>query len=568
MKNIIKLNSEIEIDLPKLIVGKLLVQANSGGGKSWLIRRIVEQAYGKVQIIILDPEGEFSTLREKFNFVLAGKGGDTPAEPKSAALLAQRLLELKVSAIIDLYELPPQERKRFVRLFLESMVNAPKKLYHPCLVILDEAHKFAPEKDEAESLSAVIDMASMGRKREFSLILATQRISKLHKDAAAECNNKLIGRASLDIDRKRAADELGITDKEKILALRSLEPGEFFAFGPAISNEVIKIKVGSVQTSIPKGGSEYKVMPPTEGIRKILGKLADLPQEAEKELKTISEFKSEITSLRRELAVAKRDTPRGPATEIKRIEVPIVGKRALEGVIKLESGLRKLIKPIKEYSAVIEANIEKFAGEIKKAEMINKNERTGQDPRIYIKPEAKKIIEEIKSYSYPRRVEFKNDCSLTNPEQKILNAIAWMESIGINEPEQTAIAFLAGYKYGGGAYNNPRGALRTKGLIEYVNGNKISLTESGRQLSVIPEIPLTTEELHRKVLSILPGPEAKVLKVLLEIYPESILNEELAERAGYAAGGGAYNNPRGRLRSLGLIEYRDAGVVARSILFI
>jgi uncharacterized protein len=68
----IKLNDEISIDLPKLIVSKLLAVANSGGGKSWLIRRIVEQSFGKVQIIILDPEGEFSTLREKYDFILCG----------------------------------------------------------------------------------------------------------------------------------------------------------------------------------------------------------------------------------------------------------------------------------------------------------------------------------------------------------------------------------------------------------------------------------------------------------------------------------------------------------------
>jgi hypothetical protein len=114
MKEAVSLNDNIQINLPKLIESKLLVQANSGGGKSWALRRILEQSHGKVQHIILDSEGEFGTLREKYDYVLAGKDGDTPAEPRSAALLARKLLELNVSAIIDLYELHPQERKRFV----------------------------------------------------------------------------------------------------------------------------------------------------------------------------------------------------------------------------------------------------------------------------------------------------------------------------------------------------------------------------------------------------------------------------------------------------------------------
>ena len=91
MKDTIKLNEKITIDLPKLIESKLLVQANSGGGKSWALRRILEQSYGKVQHIILDSEGEFGTLREKYDYVLAAKGGDIPAEPRSAALLARSM---------------------------------------------------------------------------------------------------------------------------------------------------------------------------------------------------------------------------------------------------------------------------------------------------------------------------------------------------------------------------------------------------------------------------------------------------------------------------------------------
>src|SRR5205807_4843057 len=251
MNNKIYLNKTNSFDLPTLLDTRLLVQANSGGGKSWLLRRILEQSHGKVQHIIIDLEGEFATLREKFDYVLAGKDGDTPADPKSAALLARKLLELNVSAIIDLYELHADERKRFVRLFLDSMIYAPKDLWHPCLVVIDEAHKFCQEKEQSEASSAVIDLATLGRKRGYCAILATQRLSKLHKDAAAECNNKLIGRTGLDVDRKRASEELGFTTKEQYLSLRSMAAGEFFAFGPAISPEVIKVQIGSVHTTHP-----------------------------------------------------------------------------------------------------------------------------------------------------------------------------------------------------------------------------------------------------------------------------------------------------------------------------
>src|SRR5438874_13784069 len=120
MNNTININDAVSIDLPTLIDTRLLVQSNSGGGKSWLLRRILEQSHGKVQQIVIDMEGEFSTLREKYDYILAGKGGDVPVSPRSASLLARRLLELHVSAILDLYELHSYERKSFVKLFLDA----------------------------------------------------------------------------------------------------------------------------------------------------------------------------------------------------------------------------------------------------------------------------------------------------------------------------------------------------------------------------------------------------------------------------------------------------------------
>jgi DNA helicase HerA-like ATPase len=56
----------------------------------------------------------------------------------------------------------------------------------------------------------VIDLASRGRKRGLALVGATQRLSKLHKDVAAELLNKIIMRTGLDVDVQRAADELGM----------------------------------------------------------------------------------------------------------------------------------------------------------------------------------------------------------------------------------------------------------------------------------------------------------------------------------------------------------------------
>ncbi|MDF2689191.1 MAG: ATP-binding protein, partial [Microvirga sp.] len=47
------------LDLEELLATRLLVQGNSGSGKSHLLRRLLEQSANLVQQAIIDPEGDF-----------------------------------------------------------------------------------------------------------------------------------------------------------------------------------------------------------------------------------------------------------------------------------------------------------------------------------------------------------------------------------------------------------------------------------------------------------------------------------------------------------------------------
>src|SRR3546814_11990476 len=106
------------------------------------------------------------------------------------------------------------------------------------------------------------DLMCRGRKRGLAGIIATQRLSKLDKNVAAEASNFLLGRTFLDIDINRAADLLGMSrpDGEQV---RNLARGEFLGLGPALARRPLKITVGSGMTDGKAGVEKSITAPPS-----------------------------------------------------------------------------------------------------------------------------------------------------------------------------------------------------------------------------------------------------------------------------------------------------------------
>ncbi len=555
--------NQFRIKLDSLIDSRMLIQANSGGGKSYAVRKLLELTHGGVQQIVIDPEGEFATLREKFDYVVAsGHGGDALAHPRTAKLLAERLLETSVSAIVDIYELKPHERTSFVRLFLEAMVNAPKHLWHPCLVVLDEAHVYAPEAEKSEAHGAVADLATRGRKRGFCLVAATQRISKLSKDVAAELNNKLIGRATLDVDVKRAAGELGIPVGEAMTKLRALEPGQFYAFGPSTNTAApALIKVGEVLTRHPKRGERATATPkPTQAILDVLPKLADLPKEAEKELRTVEDLRKELAQVRRELTIARNAKP---GIDDRALQLACDKAEGHGHVHGWHLGYARAMEDARRgYSEAAQVMADKFADMISMAARIAGDQnRPDVKASVHMSPKAppatRKAIAEVVRHA-SREISKPQSEGISRPQQKILDAIAWLNDKGIDPPNKNAVAAIAEASPSSSSYTNNLGAMKSAGLIDYPQPGYVRLTTEGGAYANSP----APGEPHEKWLEIVTEPQARILRALLSAHPEPMQKDSLADAAGAAATSSSYTNNLGALRTLGAIDYPQKGFAA------
>src|ERR1041384_2309528 len=153
------------------------------------------------------------------------------------------------------------------------------------------------------------------------------------------------------------------------------------------------------------------------------------------------------------------------------------------------------------------------------------------------------------------------EASLSRSQQRILNALAWLASIGRTEADKTLVALMADQSPTSGGYFNNLGVLRSAGLVDYPAGGLVRLTEDGAASAEPVDIPTTPEELHRQLFAKLSSSQVAILRVLIENYPTALSKDDVADAAGQSRTSGGYFNNLGRLRSIGLIDYPSPGQV-------
>ncbi len=528
---------EVKLDLEVLLSTRMLLTADSGGGKTFALKRIVEQASGKIQILIVDPEGEFAPLREHFNFVLVGKGGETPADVRSAETVGQTLLKLGASAICDIYEMKPTTRHEWVAAFLNGLIEAPKQHRHPCLVIVDEAHMFCPERGKGESVAteAMRDLCTRGRKRLLCALFATQRLATLNKDASSMLLNRMIGPTFEDLNRKRAAEVLSITKEDQHefnKQIQLLEPGNFFALGRAISKERVLVHVAEIQSAHGQEALKYELSPPPppEKIKALLPKLADLPKQAEEQAKTVAEFKAQIRSLKAQL----RSQSAGKPVEVKVADTQAIARSVMAATAEYRkllganaSAFRQIAQNLEQTSVIAGRQAGKGMPSLPAMKILKET-----IPPVQVKEKKRDAFQALRENTVRRPtmvvLSDTNNGDLPEGERAVLQAIAKYEE-GL---ERHQITVLTGYK------RSTRDAyvarLRPKEFIDE-RGGRIFATQKG--IAALGEhyeaMPPSGDELQRYWLERLPDGEKKLLRILLEGSGQEFDREFLTEQTGY-----------------------------------
>ncbi|HHI30084.1 MAG TPA: ATP-binding protein [Candidatus Methanoperedenaceae archaeon] len=128
-------------------------------------------------------------------------------------------------------------------------------LPHPVFVILEEAHRFAPQTGDAKSRQILKKILSEGRKFGIGVCMVSQRPSKLDADALSQCMTQVTMRIINPSDQKQIGESIESVSRDLLDELPALARGQAITSGVAINTPII-VEIRERRTTQIRGTSK------------------------------------------------------------------------------------------------------------------------------------------------------------------------------------------------------------------------------------------------------------------------------------------------------------------------
>jgi DNA helicase HerA-like ATPase len=174
----------------KDLAGKMIaVLGITGSGKTNTAAVLIEELLAtNIPLAIVDIEGEFWGLKEKFEILIAGRSenADIEVAPEQAGQVARLSVEKEIPVILDLSGFKKSEMYAFLLNFFEALWEANKDQRKPYAIFIEEAHEFIPQSQAANPAlkELITQFALRGRKRGFRVVVMSQRSAKVAKNVS------------------------------------------------------------------------------------------------------------------------------------------------------------------------------------------------------------------------------------------------------------------------------------------------------------------------------------------------------------------------------------------------
>jgi hypothetical protein len=539
-----------------------------GGGKTYAAGKLTELMLdANAQVVVLDPVGNWFGLRIAANGrgkgfdlpVFGGRNGDIPLEPKSGRLVAQYVVDHRISLVLDVSGFRKRQQKEFVTDFAEELFELKKTSPSALHLVMEECQRFMPQKvwkGSERMLGALEDIIKLGRNYGIGASLISQRPQAVNKDCLNQTECLVVLQTTGSQERKAIKNWIVEKDIDVAAALDelpSLPVGTAYVWSPQWLGILKRVKINRKRTfdasATPKVGEKRKPPKPLTkaDLKRLQSDMESMVKKAEEN--DPRALKAQVIKLQAQLAQRKTEVVE------KVIEHSIIRPSdlgALEGVVH---DVGEACRALRETADRLEGAVRPILAAAKAAPKQPPARRRSQRAPAVASPQPR----DNGAAAAPRRTSN----GLARGARHMLAAL------GTRHPDpltRRQLATLAQLKPTGGSFRTYLSALRTQGLIE--GRDTLQLTQAGLAYVGTTEQPQTTEELVALWCSKLSGSAKGMLRVLVDAYPRGFNREDLADAVQMEVGGGSFRTYLSALRTNGLIDTENGEIRASPSLFL
>lgn len=553
----------------------LAVIAQKGSGKTYTGMKITELLWSSgSQIAAIDPTGVWWGLRAAgkgaaLDFtIMGGEHGDVPLEPTAGELVAEFINNTGRSVVMDLSQFESKAaQNKFLTAFATKLFFLKASNRTPLHIMMDEADQFAPQKPmpgEQAMLGAFERIVRLGRSRGLGMTMITQRAAVLNKNLLTQVDalicHRIVGKQDLDAvaDWMKYYSPDPTSVNQCLKSLPQQEQGHMWLWSPSWLKVFANSKVLPRQTYDSSSTPDSSVaLPRVKMLPVDLGALtaqirATMEKAVANDPKTL---RKRIQELEKELAALKAKPATPPPAVLSKQDLEVIKQLTgleMARIVPILQTLEQATAP--QRGVVYPRPTPEEARRIAPANSKHDKEGTG-----YLPP--------------PKITKSVGDLVIKPAQQRILDALAFYECIGIRSPSPMQVGAVAALDASGGHFSNTIGPLSSAGLLDRQNGT-ITLTGEGRLCANLPPHLDTLDQYHdmlrQRVRKIASNKTVEMMDAIIRS-TEGANKSTTAEVVGHLVSidhtGGHFSNTIGPLSTLGLIRRSQGQIFSTDILF-
>lgn len=567
-----------------------------GAGKSATARKMAEQMYANgLPFVAVDPVGKWFGLRSSADGkspgipvpILGGRHGDIPLERDAGALVADLIVDSRLSCILDLWLFPSEAEK--VHFLTEFCKRLYRRNEEPLHLFLEEADDYIPQNiyaEKARLFRAFEDVVRRGRANGLGCTMITNRTQGLNK-AVLEMTGTLIAMRTTGPRARHVIEEwfeFHDLKKEALVSLPSLADGEAWVWSPESLKLMKRVQIDMPWTfdsgATPKVGAKSQRKASTLADVDLAAFQVKMSQTIERaKAEDPKELKRRLADLERQVAEAREVIKPKAAMVQVRVPVPLVDAKlaariqesaeTAEGVaIKLSDHgviLRSVAEDLAASAQTYAQAASDVAAQIDRALAVTR-EGAGQS----VQPQSKRVPAPHVGAFAPgpkfHRSSASND-GLRAGQRRMLNVLLRYHPRSLSRRE---VGMLAGFSSKGGTFSTYVGILKAKGLIGEAEGYLHATHDAQDMDDEAISIPKRADELLElwsggvTGKSRLRAGERLMFSTLIGIYPRGMTRSELGERTNFARSGGTFSTYLGKLKSNYLVT-EDGGFLKANL---